>query len=312
MIPLFAGDFNIDTIANSKDKYDYETLLLAFDFKCQNFEPTRVTATSSTCLDHVITSYQVKTETIQTTMSDHFTVLGTIPGVFFNEPVISEEKIYRRDLRSIKGDQALNFLFLLDQKLKKLDQLDKLVFEKITETIMFCVDKFAPEKETTKTEKCDEWIINKIKNEISKRNKLFREWTVSSNDDNKEKYKNQRNEVTAMIKKAKRECNLQKLGNNPYAKTLYRNLKSHKRKDQIAEVTPDLKTVNEFFTTIGSKLADAVPPSNKEYFVPKFEKTMVLNYTNQHEISKILAKMKNKKAAVTMASVKKSLNVVRR
>ena len=123
---IICGDFNIDTIANSKDKYDYETLLLAFDFKRQNFEPTRITATSSTCLDHVITSYQVKTETIQTTMSDHFTVLGTIPGVFFNEPVISEEKIYRRD----KGDKALNFLFLLDQKLKKLDQLDKLDIEK--------------------------------------------------------------------------------------------------------------------------------------------------------------------------------------
>ena len=262
-------------------------MLLAFDFKCQNFEPTRVTATSSTCLDHVITSYQLKTETIQTTMSDHFTVLETIPGVFFNEPVISEEKIYRRDLRSIKGDKALNFLFLLDQKLKKLDQLDKLDIQKITETIMFCVDKFALEKETTKTEKCNEWITNKIKNEIIKRNELFREWTVSS--------KNQRNKVTAMIEKAKRECNLQKLGNNPNAKTLYRNLKSHKRKDQNAELTPDLKTLNEFFTTIGSKLADAVPPSNKEYFVPKFEKTMVPNYTNQHETSKFLAKMKNKK-----------------
>ena len=109
--------------------------------------------------------------------------------MFFNEPVISEEKIYRRNLRSIKGDKALNFLFLLDQKLKKLDQLDKLDIEKITETIMFCVDKFAPEKETTKTEKCDEWITNKIKKEITKRNKLFREWTVSSTDDNKEKYK---------------------------------------------------------------------------------------------------------------------------
>ena len=100
-----------------------------------------------------------------------------------------------------------------------------------------------------------------------------------------------------MIKKAKRESNFQKLGKIPNAKTLYRNLKCHKRKDQIAEVTTDSKTLNEFFTTIGSKIADSVPPFNKEYFVPKFEKTMVLNYTNQHEISKILAKMKIKKSS---------------
>ena len=85
-----------------------------------------------------------------------------------------------------------------------------------------------------------------------------------------------------------------------------------KKNDQIAEGTPDSNTPNEFFTTIGSKLAGSVPPSNKEYFVPKFEKTMVSNYTNQHEVSKILAKTKNKKAAVTMESVTKSLNVVRR
>ena len=125
----------------------------------------------------------------------------------------------------------------------------------------------------------------KIK-KITKRNKLFRKWTVSSTDDNEEKYKNQRNKVPARIKKAKRESNLQKLGNNPNAKTLYRNLKSHKRKDQIAEVTPDSKTLNEFFTTIGSKLADSVPPSNKESFVPKFEKTMVLYYTNHMKFQK--------------------------
>ena len=75
---IICRDFNIDTIANSKEKKDYVTLLLAFDFKCQNFEPTRVTPPSSTCLDHVVTSYKVKTDTIQTTMSDHFTVLGTI------------------------------------------------------------------------------------------------------------------------------------------------------------------------------------------------------------------------------------------
>ena len=54
------------------------------------------------------------------------------------------------DLRSIKGDKALNFLFLLDQKFKKLDQSEKLDIGNITETIMFCVDKFEPEKKPPK------------------------------------------------------------------------------------------------------------------------------------------------------------------
>ena len=87
-----------------------DALLLAFEFKCQICEPTRVTPTSSTCLDHVITSYQIETDTIQTTIRDLFTVLGTRPVVIFNEPANSEEKTYRGDLRSIKGNKALNFL----------------------------------------------------------------------------------------------------------------------------------------------------------------------------------------------------------
>ena len=74
MISLFAEISTLILLQTPGIKM-YVTLLLAFDFKCQRFERTRVTPTSETCLDHVITSCQVKTDTIQTTQSDHFTVL---------------------------------------------------------------------------------------------------------------------------------------------------------------------------------------------------------------------------------------------
>ena len=82
---ILCGDFNIDTIKDSKEKLEHENLLLAYDFKRQNSDPTRVTPTSATCLDHISTSYQINTETIKTTISDHYTVLGTIPGVIMKE-----------------------------------------------------------------------------------------------------------------------------------------------------------------------------------------------------------------------------------
>ena len=78
---ILCGDFKIDTIKKSKDKSDYEKLLLAFDFRRQNFEPSRITPTSATCHDHIVTNYLIKTETTKTTISDHYTVLGAIPGV---------------------------------------------------------------------------------------------------------------------------------------------------------------------------------------------------------------------------------------
>ena len=48
--------FTIDTTKESKDKSEYEKLLLAFDFKRQSFETTRVTPTSANYFDHVVTS----------------------------------------------------------------------------------------------------------------------------------------------------------------------------------------------------------------------------------------------------------------
>ena len=83
--------------------------ILALDFKRQNFEPTRVTPTSATCLDHIVTSYQINTETIKTTISDHYTVLGAIPGVIVKESKNRVMKQLSRDLRKIKGGNALNF-----------------------------------------------------------------------------------------------------------------------------------------------------------------------------------------------------------
>ena len=49
---------------------DYEKLLTAFDYRKQNILPTGVTPTSATFLDHVITSFSISTETVNTSFSD--------------------------------------------------------------------------------------------------------------------------------------------------------------------------------------------------------------------------------------------------
>ena len=75
---LIYGDFNIDMLKNEKVKKEYVNLLLAYGFKVQNLLPTRVTPTSKTCIDHMITTKDQKTETLETTISDHFAVTAEI------------------------------------------------------------------------------------------------------------------------------------------------------------------------------------------------------------------------------------------
>ena len=121
---ILFGDFNVNTSVDSTFRNDYEQLLFAYDFKQQIFRPITVTATSPACLDYFITSFQVQTETIPKTNRDHFTALGGIL-LLTNEP--KHQLFFRktRGVRRIKGDKALNFLFLLNQKTANTIQVDK-------------------------------------------------------------------------------------------------------------------------------------------------------------------------------------------
>ena len=51
---LLMGDLNVDIIGNRRNFFDYKNLLLSFDLEVQNIEPTRVSKSSSTCIDHII------------------------------------------------------------------------------------------------------------------------------------------------------------------------------------------------------------------------------------------------------------------
>ena len=127
---ILCCDFNIDTIKDPKDKFHFEKSCLAFDFKKQNFEPTRVTPTSATCLDHILTNYQVNTEAIKRTISDHYTLFGIIYGVIINESPCKEMERRCPDLRNIKGENALNFLFSWIKYSKNMNLYRKLTLKK--------------------------------------------------------------------------------------------------------------------------------------------------------------------------------------
>ena len=68
------------------------------------------------------------------------------------------------------------FLFILDQTLKKFEPSKQIDLETIAKTIMRCVNKFAPEQETTVRKVSNDWITKKLKNEITRRNKFFQKW----------------------------------------------------------------------------------------------------------------------------------------
>ena len=123
---LLFGDFNIDTLIDDLHKKYYVALLRAFDFEIQNKLPTSVTPTSKSCIDHIITRNVVCPETLPTTISDHFTVLLHFTKEHSFDRKTASNQTMTKDTKNLKGHDTLNFIFLLDQKLKQIDKKHRL------------------------------------------------------------------------------------------------------------------------------------------------------------------------------------------
>ena len=291
---IIFGDFNIDTLKTDCDLENYVSLLNAYDFQLRNFEPTRVTPKSRTCIDHMISQNDILTETVKTTISDHYSVLAKFPKTGRREKNREQQSV--RNLKTIKGDGALKFLFLLDQKLKRISldsPVDDLIVQ-MSEAIMECIDKFAP-KQPILHNSDNQWITNSIKNALLKRDQLYQKWIDNPCDDYRKKYKSYRNKVTHMIREAKRTDNFKKLGKNPDSKTVYKTLGMKKRQQQVSNL-PDLEVMNEYFANIGSKLSSKLPEIQIKTDIDRLEKTMVVHQTNASEVTKIIREMKCKKS----------------
>lgn len=76
---LLTGDFNIDTIQQSQATKDFLNVLESYSLKANVFVPTRVTATSQTCIDNVFTNFSLNhLQVFETGFSDHFAQISSI------------------------------------------------------------------------------------------------------------------------------------------------------------------------------------------------------------------------------------------
>ena len=167
--------------------------------------------------------------------------------------------------------------------------------QSIVNSVSECVDKFAPLRVCSGKEPSNQWIANNIKKAITKRNKLFQTWVEKPSKSNHD-YKSFRNKVCSMIREAKKQNNIRKLGINPTARAVYRVLKTQKNNDQQPNELPDLKKLNEFFVTIGTTLSSRLPQT--AYFSGSFncEKTLLMEPTGEFEVASVIKALKNKKS----------------
>ena len=102
---IIFGDFNISSVNVNQRTMKYKNLLNAYNFDICNNEPTWVTTKTGSCLDHLIPEKCIYTESVPTTISDHYTIIARIPAESQNQ--IKKQEIMKvRDLKNLKRKES--------------------------------------------------------------------------------------------------------------------------------------------------------------------------------------------------------------
>ena len=72
---LVCGDFNNDTLDCKPISKSYFILIKSCGAHILNRDSTRITPTSSKCIDHLIANFDANVKTLDSTISDHFSVI---------------------------------------------------------------------------------------------------------------------------------------------------------------------------------------------------------------------------------------------
>ena len=179
-------------------------------------EPTRITPTSQTLLDPIITNNEHFIESsgvLDPICSDHCPTYATVR--FYTPNRTYKKHIWKYD----NGDyDAMNTHFMntnWDYMLHN-NNLENAV-KMVTEKIHTVASESIPNFDITIRPKDPPWITNTIRKQIRKRNRKHKKAKMTNRQEHWSSFRQQRNKVTAEIRKAKKE----------FPKKIARNLESN-------------------------------------------------------------------------------------
>ena len=267
------GDLNIDT---SDSTHPLTKLLLNFitsrSMSCPISQPTRISASRCSVLDHFLTSSNVPishSSVLNFHISDHLPIVLSIDWIVPDPPF---KTITRRSFKNFDAsafNEDLNSVpwFILDL----FDDVDDkvLAFNSLFGGVLDC---HAPMKTVRVKKNCAPWISRSIRKEMDKRNKQLRRFLGSRLPSAWNEYKCQRNLVVNLQRKAKIDYYHRLISKNTSPATLWNTLKSvcplsnHASNwDPLgSDHTSIANSLNDHFVSVSSSNV-SLPPSTYSY-----------------------------------------------
>ncbi|XP_072028290.1 uncharacterized protein [Amphiura filiformis] len=267
------GDFNCDYSPNvsTKEVNDLKFVTEMHQLQQLICLPTRVTSHSKTIIDLFYTSkpeLYSNCGVIQTSISDHYMIYavrnckpvkGEHKSIEYRCFKSFDEKMFVDDLTSVPWNEI--------EKFRNVNDALKLWYEMFERV----VDKHIPKKSKRVKATPTPWLNKDIKKNKTKRDYLHRKALRSNTSSDWEEYKQCRNEVTSMIRKAKETYCKQSVSQNAGdSKKMWKALNDilpHKASPSPSSITIDDEVCtsvndiangfNKYFTGVAAKLVDS-------------------------------------------------------
>ena len=291
---ILIGDTNCDLTPkqaeqpidnNSKHMLDLYEL---FSFKQLVEEPTRVTPTTSSIIDHIATTYArniVKSGVHEVSMSDHYMVYCIRK---FNGAVEKDHKMIKtRKMKNFNEDAFLADVsgICWEQMLTETDDINTLV-NNWSNLFSLIIDKHAPITEMRVSEKYCPWIDKDLRDLMQTRDKLRKAASKRKSQFLMDSYRQVRNKVNSRNIQLKKQYFTDKIsacqGNMKESWKAVNELLNKRSKSsnikclkEAGNETVHTKGIsdamNNFFCSIGKELADKIDPVPNPLLTGEYE-----------------------------------------
>ena len=323
---ILLGDWNANLLDydNHEATEDFYELLSSYSFQPLILQPSRVTARSATLIDNIFVNDLAVSSTggnIVTSISDHYPQFSLLDILKKDKEI---PKSYKK--RSYKNFNHREFRSeLLNINWTKLfeNKSSEDSFNAFIKEIDKLLDEMAPIKVLTNKESKSEgkpWITTGILKSIHDRDKLHKRYLKETNKDRKaalfHKFKTKRNIITLLLRRSKADYYANYFAKNKTnIKETWKGIKklinlNSKSKSNINKIktsngyATDKKDIatefNDFFSTVGSKIDNKTPKTNKiftDYLKEKNDRNQLfLKAIESHEVLNLINQLVDTKA----------------
>lgn len=322
---IIAGDFNLNLIncSSHAPTNEFLTNMLSFNLLPTINNPTRISDTSATLIDNIFVNcikHDYCTAIVYCDISDHLPVALHLKGNLSKtvKPGNDMKRFY--DARSIVNFNAelasTNWGALYEILAERSDPCE--AYKYFFGIYQGTFDKHFPEKRTKLSNRMTprhEWMTKGLMKSCIRKSKLYRVFCRNRCDANKAKYLSYRSKLKKVLRKAEQKYYSDKfkqfsgniretwrligsvLNTNPQGDTvnfLNINGATITNKQEIVE------NFNEYFVSIGSRLASKIPNSStiySNYLKSPNPNCFSLHPTNPTEIIEIVSNFNNKRSS---------------